>query len=522
MYAAGLPYGLGLLGGALLYHCLRRHGIALSTDSIGYLSVAQNLTAGHGFVNYDGRPFVDQPPLYPLLLAALGLLGIAPAGAACGINVTAFALIVCAAARWLLRHVPSVLMAVIGTAAVLLSAPLLFVSRFAWTETLFILWVLLALSQVERSLREGKRSALLLAAGFSALAVLTRYSGVSVIVAGAVVLLLAIERTPIRRIRDVGFFALASTLPFAAWCIRNYRVSGTLMGERAPSSETLAQCFLDVGQGLARWFLSESATLSDRVLLLGVVAVCAYGVARCLLSWRDPGSRWNPLLPLSIVLPSCFIGVYLAQLILTSSSVAFDPIGDRLLSPVYVPLILVLVAAYHRVCLPALRRYPGVWVPGLLAGMLALALVVPCARGHWQLERTYEDAGNFASTVWRPSPLAAHLMAHPPDGILYSNIPDAVYARTGLRCRWIPAEYHYRSPRRDLASLHRFHREIRSGGARYLIWFHRRQHYHLHGLEALRTVARTEAVERCADGILYRLRPLPAPRRAAPSPAVRP
>ena len=51
--------GLAALGGAL--------------DSINYLAVAEHLPEGRGFRKYDLSAYAEQPPLYPLLLAAASL-----------------------------------------------------------------------------------------------------------------------------------------------------------------------------------------------------------------------------------------------------------------------------------------------------------------------------------------------------------------------------------------------------------------------------------------------------------------
>lgn len=57
-------FGLALLGLAAL-------GGAL--DSIEYFAVAEHLPEGQGFRNDDLSAYAEQPPLYPLLLAAASL-----------------------------------------------------------------------------------------------------------------------------------------------------------------------------------------------------------------------------------------------------------------------------------------------------------------------------------------------------------------------------------------------------------------------------------------------------------------
>jgi len=45
-----------------------RFGVGVLPDSVYYISVARHIADGTG---YDGYYFVLQPPLYPLLLAAI-------------------------------------------------------------------------------------------------------------------------------------------------------------------------------------------------------------------------------------------------------------------------------------------------------------------------------------------------------------------------------------------------------------------------------------------------------------------
>ena len=51
-------------------------GIGISPDSARYLSVASSLREGRGFAIWTGAPVTLWPPLYPVLISALGLLGV--------------------------------------------------------------------------------------------------------------------------------------------------------------------------------------------------------------------------------------------------------------------------------------------------------------------------------------------------------------------------------------------------------------------------------------------------------------
>jgi len=46
----------------------------LSPDSVEYLAAANNLLLGKGLLTYNGLPFTEWPPLYPILLFLLSFL----------------------------------------------------------------------------------------------------------------------------------------------------------------------------------------------------------------------------------------------------------------------------------------------------------------------------------------------------------------------------------------------------------------------------------------------------------------
>src|SRR6185503_3566465 len=82
-------------------------GPALSPDSAVYLSVAESLARGNGFVQFDGTPYVRWAPLYPFLLSLPARLGLDIDQAARAIGAVCFGLFVFLNALWLGRRVHS-------------------------------------------------------------------------------------------------------------------------------------------------------------------------------------------------------------------------------------------------------------------------------------------------------------------------------------------------------------------------------------------------------------------------------
>ena len=54
-------------------YALMSHGVGISPDAIDYLNTARSVLAGQGLV-IAGLPMTHFPPVYPLLLAAIGLV----------------------------------------------------------------------------------------------------------------------------------------------------------------------------------------------------------------------------------------------------------------------------------------------------------------------------------------------------------------------------------------------------------------------------------------------------------------
>ena len=185
---------MAVLGAAHVLVRTSTYGAALTGDAVSYLSSAENLMAGKGLQDFRGVGLLQWPPLFPLILAAVGLAGIEPLDAARLVNVTACGLIILVSGLWLRRSLRSPLLAMGAVLALSTSYPLGYFSSFIITEAIFVLFTLLALMQMETfSSRTVRWRHLVLAALFTALAALTRYAGIAVIVTGIFMLLLCRE-----------------------------------------------------------------------------------------------------------------------------------------------------------------------------------------------------------------------------------------------------------------------------------------------------------------------------------------
>ena len=323
------------LGAGLVLLRLANYGPAMWWDAVNYIAVARNVFDGDGFVGLAG-PLVSQPPLWPAMLAfGGGLFGLDPYAFAGPLNSVIFGLTVLVAGSWLRRHLHSRFLWLWGCFSIALALPLTEMASHALSESAFILFVTLALTQTAGHLRSGGRASLILAAAFGALACLTRYMGASLVLA-TVPMLLAARVAPREKMKRIALYALIAGAPVGLWMLRNSLVDGSVSGER--------------GRGLysMRFVVDEALRLAvEDWWLAGLTAPVLLALAMAAgHAFRRPSDRsgaptasdvaWLPL--------GVFGGFALAYLTLLVAAMmsggTWHGLEWRFVTPVYVPLLL--------------------------------------------------------------------------------------------------------------------------------------------------------------------------------------
>ena len=213
---------LGLLGGGLVL-AATSGGIGANGDSAAYLLAARNVLAGQGLVSFTTSgpsdmltaPLSHWPPLFPLLLAALGLTGLDPAIGARLLNAALFAVNV-GLVGWLVWRLAGTGLAVGVAVLLMLGAPhILVLHSMAWTEPLFLTLTLATLILLAHALTGGGRRTLFAAALAAAAACQTRYVGLALLGLGGLALWLWPGRRLARRIGEGVVFGVLGVLPTA-------------------------------------------------------------------------------------------------------------------------------------------------------------------------------------------------------------------------------------------------------------------------------------------------------------------
>lgn len=424
-----LPLIFSVFGVILFFVVSRQFGLWIVGDSVNYTSAARHLISGDGYIALNGDVFDWWPPLYPTLLAMLELLpfpatliGVrwmhaALLGAIIYFSGLLIQRLTAGGDKWFMSAI--LLLITIGyplteSAVYLLSEPL-----FILLELLFFLWF-------TRFLESGQRKYALLFTLAAALHALTRYPGVALIFTGCLALLFFPADAIWKRLKRTFLFGFYSSLPLALWMARNYIMTDLFAGVRTPAQLTLADNLRLAGTTIANWFFPPNWNPIAAVLLFGLLAIA---LAATMMKRQQTflQSLTNPIFLLLLL----FTLIYTVYLIITLSIYHNAQLGNRLLSPIFVPLWLILahLILQIKVALVSPTRTPG-WV-----NLLALSLILGClpapvtAQFTLAQRETITFSTDFSMYSLKNSETLAYLQqnALPGDHMIYSNCHRCLY-----------------------------------------------------------------------------------------------
>lgn len=487
------------------------YGIGISPDSVGYIRLARQLAQPGGFVALLGSPvFVSQPPLFPVVLACIEkVTGADPFVSVRYLDALLFAITLYVTGAFFFRRAdepPHLVIAVAVPFLVLFSRWLHLVFGMAWTESLFILWTLLFLVSISRYLASGSPRSLLGAALLAIAAVYTRYSGVTLIATGAIVIPFASNRPVRRRATDLLLFVGSTSAIFSIWVARNLHLSGTPFGARAPAVYSLAENVVLSLSVLQSPFFPEGREF-PLALKFGVAA----GVGLLALWTYAPlaGYFRERVVEGRAVLMPCLVFslVFLAFTIITATAVGYDPINFRLLSPIYLPVLIVAASLandamqYARSGERRVRRIRTVTVL-----LVAMALIQPVRQFAADFGDRFRDGSGLNHRVYRESELIGFLKtwdAARRGKPIFSNAPMVLAWYLGLDARRSPDRRSCASAIGDRARECFFETTDPEFFGGYLLYFEEQKYPYYYSLDELEQWVELTPVEVASDGGVY-------------------
>ncbi len=425
-------WSLWLLVGLVLLACAQllwvtKLGPGVHEDSYVYMDTAWALLHGYGFQR-DGEPMTHFPPGYPVLLASAHLFVDNLVHAARWLHVLLYGvnIVLIGLAGYMISG-GSILALLVSALAVILSGELLLVYSTAASEAPFIAFALISFIFLAMHIAAPRWSLLVTAAVFLGLAMVVRYAGVTLLPAAVVCLWLMDKRPLAYRLRECFFLAFVSSLPLAAWIIRNIIVAGT------PTNRPLAYhpvgldhlkelvgrlCYLYFPVNVSLWLIVP--------VLLAIAAVIIVQLYR-----QRPGTAAKTLLSLIVVFCAIYVSFLFVSMSFFDASTTFE---YRILAPVGV-LAMVLTVS---LCMKIVTTADRAWVRWL-TGAFVVGVLVTNAPEQWRMVTDLHHNGYYYSgRQWRESETLAYLSSIPQSVTVYSNHPHAIGYLLGRRARKVP------------------------------------------------------------------------------------
>lgn len=428
------------------------YGVTLTEDSPMFISVARNLVEGEGFIDLYRSVHDSTPPLFPLVIAALGMVGMDVVMAAAYVNAVAFGLTVLTVTMWLRSRIESRLLVLWGGCACVLSVLMAESAAAAMSDTLFILFVVLALVALDGFLETREWSTLVMAAIWTALACSTRYIGGVILVAAWLILLIPREMSFRQRSRYLAVYSIISIGPIGLWILRNYLVIGSAVGAvneqlfalLAPVRWSLLTGLDRAGTVFIKWAYSDVVfeyldelsrenlgisilqnptilAILMKVSILSVVVICAgYGIVRLL----GMGSLHSQKMT---AVSGVFILIYMLGLAVILPIVDVE-LSDRFLAPVHVPIIVIFALILNEF----LRSISSRWLAKATFSLLCLWLIFQASATYNNIQ-AWIDEGNsysYTSKYQADSEVMNYINSNPLIGHIYSNDSDRIYLLT--------------------------------------------------------------------------------------------
>lgn len=444
-------------------------GPGLDPDALQYLGAAASVAAHGkytipiaGWASHDSTtPLTHFPPGYSTALAGPVRLGMEPAQSARLVNATA-AFITLASVVWLVSVGASMATGGLLGLALLAMSSMYTVHSSVLSEPLYLTCLSLVLGAMvlapDKPLRAGVPAAV---------AVMTRYAGLSIV---AAIALWQLARPGLWRDRfRRAAIAIAPALVLqGVWVVRTRAVAHVSDIRKIALYGKLEKSLTQAGATLSGWLIPDIGVDADAIAHRGALALAA---ALALAGLAAMGLRHlrgsdssadrkaalaSRLTRAASVLLACYAGLLGASRLFADPGIPFD---ERIFAPAFLLLAIILAVGlsfwWRRTRLAIAR----IVVAAALVAWWCAGVAVIGAKAHYVMAW----GSDFAGQQWRESDVLAWAGMQGKRAPIYSNWPAAVFFHLHRPSHELPKL-------KEAGSLKAFGDTVRARGARVLLF----------------------------------------------------
>lgn len=499
---------LSLLGILSLWRVTHEWGMGLSPDSASYVSAARGLLKGQGLVQppqwNQTLPMFAYAPLFSILLAGLALGGIDVLVGAKFLNLLIFGANIFLTGFVTFHYTRSRWASWSSSFFILTSLVMLELHSMVWSEPVFVFFGFLGLFLLALFLDGHRNYFLFLCSSLSlGLGFLTKYSGISFVIAGVLAVFLLARQSWVQKVIHCAVMGILSCFPMVLWVIRNRLVVGRPIELSWNFEPYILGHIRQLFAYLSMWLLPASVPAVARggILLVFLIALVSLSVSSIRRKEIQTTLPWILLLTIA-----SHIGTYF----FTTAFMGEQPFDNRALSPVFVAGVTYVLLMTHK-----LAKKSSPWTQKALVLFFSILAVSYIGRGvRWAIEAKREGLG-YAGRPWKTSEILERIKEFPSDIPIYTNGADAVYLLADKPASGIPGtedvlKVHVPDRSRRLrreypAEIEKMREELQShnGILIYLDGIKRR--WYLPSEEELKRSVPLQTVEKFSDGTIYQV-----------------
>jgi hypothetical protein len=477
--------------GFILIQVFSKHsGIGISPDSVTYLSATRHIGNGLGFKSFDLLPVVDFPVGYPFFLSIVSFITrLDPIQFAPWLNGILFGILlyICGGIMngfyksngWYKR---------VLLLCILLSPALQEVYSMLWSETIFLLLVLFFITSMSDYLRLMTAKWLMISGLICAIACLDRYAGIFLVPVGFILIFFNKGISLRRRISHCIIFGSLSVTLFLFNIIRNYLLTGLLTGQRQRGNLGFLTIIEYFGGVFCDWFQLYRSAGTATGLTFAVIVIFLLAI---FYSYRRKSADHSFEYIVAVT------GLmYCVFMLLSSFLTRYEQFTNRLLAPLFIPLIWSLSW-----WIPGFiegRTYRIKWVAGIFFLLITARFINIQLAADYEFYDGVKDAGipDYGEDEFALSGIAQFLVKnktifdsrYP----IYSNAGDAVYFVTGLPAIQLPSVVF---PEK----VHRYY-EAKNN---YLVWFRDVDNPEMPKLDSILQNKHMQLLKQLPEGAVY-------------------
>ena len=437
--------GLGMF---LVWLRQSNYGIAISPDSTLYISLAESLTEGEGFIDWSGGATTGN--LFPLTLSIIISLGFTDkfSAAAAYLNIVAFGLSIFVLIIWLSFKIRSgFIILYVGTVYAI--SPLLGHEHARLlTEPLSVLFVVTSLFALDRFLDSNKRYWIILAAISSALEFLTHPIGAFLVI-GILIILAINHMSAIAKIKYISIYLSITMSAIGLYLLQNFVRTAQLIRPQYDLPFSHSSSIDTLSFELFKWIFGDIIfdyletknfdinSISAGVIIF-VMLLAIFGVFWSSLQSQKRLKEFGRL-----ATPLVFILIYiLVMYISLAISGRSGPVRGRYLIPIYGAFLVIVAVILDRI----LRRIWAKCVIVFVAGFMIFRLISDVTTSYENIKEWRDYGFGYLAEGWIDSETIDYLNSNPVAGLIYSNNIRPIYINyripdnDGIYFRSLPPE----------------------------------------------------------------------------------